>query len=90
MIDNHPATVGREHVLNLLRLHDVEVSPDEEGDLYDLRKGEVVESQALSPGVPRHMVGRLSRKFGVPMGLFFEPPHTRAEGSGPPAEIGRT
>lgn len=85
-MDNHPPSVCREHTLNLLRLHDVVVyGPIGDLGLYDLRKDGVVESHALPAQIPRHLIGRLSAKFGVPMGLFFERPGRGNGASGRPS-----
>ena len=88
MIDHHPTSVGRENVLNLLRLHDVSVDgPLLECGLYDLRKDEIVESHALPEQVPRHLIGRFAAKFGIPMGRFFDHSQRESGASDDPAEI---
>ena len=69
---------AREQVVNNLRLHDVSVTENEhEGPfpVYTLCREDVLEIQPLPPRVSRHMVGRLSAKFNIPMGSFFQAVH---------------
>lgn len=74
-MDNHPGDVERERVVNILRLHGVCVSEDSKDGsrpVYTLTKGDIVEVQPFPERISRHLIGRLSAKFGIEMASFFD------------------
>jgi hypothetical protein len=86
-MDHHPQSVHRDHVLSVLRLHDVEVIVNaDDTSVYVLVKGDVADAQALPEQVTRHLLGRFANKFGFSMGDFFAPGHMSDQQGNPPAE----
>ena len=71
--DNHPPDIPRDRVVDNLRIHGVWVV--ETGHLCTLSKeGVVEEEQRFAERVSRHRIGRLSAKFNIEMGSFFQSP----------------
>ena len=73
IMDNHPPDTAWDRVIDNLCIHGVSVV--ENGDLHcTLHKAGVVEEQRFTKRVSRHRIGRLSAKFNIGMGSFFQPP----------------
>ena len=86
-MDHHPQSAHRDHVLSVLRLHDVEVVVGiDDASVYTFVKGEVADAQALPEQVTRHLLGRFASKFGFSMGDFFAPRQMNDQQGTPPAE----
>ena len=83
-MDTHPPSVSRDHVLRVLRLHDVTVSCDD--SIYILSKGDIIDAQALPERVSRHLLGRFAGKFGFSMGAFFASQHAGDRNGSPGAD----
>ena len=73
MPDN--GVVSREVIIAVLRAHGVDITSQSfNGDEHTtMMKGSIVEVQVFPPTVNRHMVGRLARKFNVPVHHFYHP-----------------
>jgi hypothetical protein len=74
MIDPETGEVDRETVLNVMRHHKVDVSPDplEPGNILMVR-GTVAISLPFDDWVKRKTTDLLKRKFGIPIHHFFRP-----------------
>ena len=72
-MDNHPQHVDREHVLRVLRAHNVECVPATNGKIetYTMKKGAVIDAQPFTANVRRRILMRLSIKFEIPFEFFF-------------------
>jgi hypothetical protein len=67
--------VDRETVIAVLRANQVDVHGQEDGPagMLVIAKGELIEARQLPKSVSRKMVHYLSRKFSVPIHLFYNP-----------------
>jgi hypothetical protein len=74
MVDPDSGEVDRETVLNVLRHHSVDVSPDplQSGNTL-MVKGKVTLSLPLDEWVKRKTTDLLKRRFSIPIHHFFKP-----------------
>lgn len=71
-MDGRDDGVSRDVVLAVLTASGVGVSIGDDGKSI-LALDEVLEAQFLPPVVARHLVGRLAKKFGIPINHFWHP-----------------
>jgi hypothetical protein len=74
MVDPDSGEVDRETVINVLRHHKIDVSPDPllEGNTLMVR-GLVAVSLPFDAWVKRKTTDLLKRRFGIPVHHFFKP-----------------
>jgi len=74
MVDPDSGEVDRETVLNVLRHHNVDLSPDplQPGNTL-MVKGKVTLSLPLDEWVKRKTTDLLKRRFSIPIHHFFKP-----------------
>lgn len=74
MVDPDTGDVDRETVLNVLRHHKVDVSPDplRSGNTL-MVKGTIALSLPFDPWIKRKTTDLLKRKFSIPIHHFFRP-----------------
>lgn len=63
--------VPRHDVLSVLRNSGVSVAED--GDMVTLYMDEVLEAHRLPASIPRRLVHRFARLFGIPIHHFYHP-----------------
>ena len=63
--------VSREGLLRVLAENDVSI--DQEGEKFTFSNGEVIEAQELPSRLPRRLVHRFSRLFGIAIHRFYHP-----------------
>lgn len=67
--------VDREIIIAVLRANGIDVHGQDEGpqDMLVIVKGDLIEAQQLPKRVSRKMVHYFSRKYNVPIHLFYNP-----------------